>query len=56
MKQVSHNDQKRQFFSGINLLRAIQTEVLIKSKNHVSSDCSETNCSTYCSDHQDADH
>lgn len=42
------------------ILRAIRREVKKEKKLHfkirITPGCSELNCSTYCSDHEDADH
>lgn len=45
-----------------NIIQAIKKEVETARDKHANrdaniiSDCSETNCSNYCSDHHDADH
>lgn len=45
-----------------SIIQAIKKEVEIEHDKHVSrnlnitSDCSEANCSNYCSDHHDTDH
>lgn len=45
-----------------NIIQAIKKEVEIEHDKRISrnlniiSDCSEVNCSNYCSDHHDADH
>lgn len=41
----------------INAIRhEVETENSRQNDGEVKLDCSETNCSTYCSDHHDADH